>query len=71
MIGSLLKIGAALAGLAQDAFAYFRKKDDQNTGKQLAAGEINKQVIDETQAVNDARADVANVERVRGQSFRD
>jgi ATP-dependent protease HslVU (ClpYQ) peptidase subunit len=61
MIGSLLKIGAALAGLAQDAFAYFRKKDDQNTGRKLQAGDDAKASID---AAKDTRTDEDNVHRL-------
>jgi hypothetical protein len=61
VIGSILKLGAALAGLAQDAFAYFRKKDDQNTGRQLQASDDRKASID---AAKDTRTDEDNVHRL-------
>ncbi len=35
MWGAIATLGAKLATLANNAFAYFTKKDDQNTGRKL------------------------------------
>lgn len=70
MIGALKAFAEAI-GLASMWSKYFMKKDDQNTGAKLAGGEINKATLDEVQAVNDARNDPANLQRVHDASSRD
>lgn len=61
MLTAVAKGAAALLGLLQDAFAYFRKKDDQNTGRKLQASDDAKASLT---AATETRTDEDNVHRL-------
>lgn len=69
-MGWLTALANGLKALAI-TLGWAKQAADETTGEKLAAGEVAKETVDEVQAVNDARADPANLERVRRQSFRD
>lgn len=70
-MGAYLSIVSGAIKLFNYLAAALQQHHDELNGANNAVGQINKATLDETQAVNDARADTANLQRVREQSLRD
>lgn len=71
MWASILSIGANVLKGALALIGWRKQVSDQNTGKTMERADEQATVLKETQAVNDARGDPANIERVQDASYRD